>query len=87
MGRFFSLVGTPEHQEEFKRYYRIPSNVSIQHCNLGEWHEKRPIEAVVIPTISFIEGGMRIPMARVTGDFLNLFRLCPTQCVSNILGY
>ena len=29
MGRFFSLVDNPEHREEFKRYYRIPSNVSI----------------------------------------------------------
>jgi len=78
------LVDTPEHREEFKRYYRIPSNVSIQHCNLGEWHEKRSTEAVVIPMIAFIERGMRIPMSRVTRDFLNLFRLCPTQCAPNI---
>ena len=34
--------------------------------------------------IAFIEGGMRIPMGRVTRDFLNLFRLCPTQCVPNM---
>ena len=69
MGRFFNLVDTTEHKEEFKRYYMIPSNVSIQHCNLGEWHEKRPTEAVVIPMIAFIEGGMRIHMGRVTRDF------------------
>ena len=69
MGIFFSLVDTPEHREEFKRYYRIPSNVSIQHCNLGEWHEKRPTGAVAIPMIAFIELGMRIPMGKVTRDF------------------
>ena len=66
MGRFFNLVDTPEHKEEFKRHYRILSNVSIEHYNLGEWHEKRPFEAVVIP------------MSRVARNFLNLFRLCPT---------
>ena len=79
MDRFFNLVDTPKHKEEFKRYYRIPTNISIQHCNLGEWHEKRHTEAVVIPMIAFIERGMRIPMGRVT-----LFKLCPTQCVLNM---
>ena len=84
MGRFFNLVDTPKHKEEFKRYYRILSNVSIQHYNIGEWNEKRPTEAVVIPMIAFIEGGMRIPMGRVTRDFLTLFRLCPTLCSQNM---
>ena len=74
MGRFFSLDDTFEHKKEFKRYYRIPSNVSIKHCTLGEWHEKRPTEAIAIPMIAFIEGGMRIPMGRVTREFfLNSF--------------
>ena len=36
MGRFFSLVDTPEHKEEFKKWYRIPSDVTIEHCHLGE---------------------------------------------------
>ena len=85
MGRFFNLVDTTEHKEEFKRYYRIPSNVSIQHCNLGEWHEERPTEAVVIPMIAVIEGGMRIHMGRVIRDFfLTIFKLCPTQCIPNM---
>ena len=53
---FFNLVDTPKHKEEFKRHYQIPSNVSIEHCNLGEWYEKRPTEAVAIPMIAFIEG-------------------------------
>ena len=84
MGRFFSLVDTLKHKKEFKKRYRIPSNASIEHCNLGEWHEKRPTEAVAIPMIAFIEGGIRIPMGRVTRDFFILYRLCPTQCVPNM---
>ena len=55
MGRFFRLVDTPEHKEEFKKRYWIPGNVSIEHCNLGEWHEKRPTELVAIPVIEFIK--------------------------------
>ena len=78
MGRFFSLVDTLEHKEEFKKRYRIPSDVTIEHCQLGEWHEKRSSKAVIIPMIALIDGGMRIPMGRVTRDFLCLFRLCPT---------
>ena len=84
MGRFFNLVDTLKHKEEFKRHYRIPSNMSTEHCNLGGWHEKRPTKAVVIPMIAFIEGAMRILIGRVTRNFLNLFRLCPTQCAPNM---
>ena len=74
MGRFFSLVDTPKHKEEFKKQYRIPSSVIIEHCNLGEWHEKRPTEAVVIPMVVFIEGGMGIPMGKVIRDFFESFQ-------------
>jgi len=39
---------------------------------------------VVIPMIAFLEGGMRIPMGTVTGDYLRAHRLAPTQCASNM---
>ena len=38
----------------------------------------------MIPMIAFIEGGMEIPMGRVTRDFLINYRLSPTQCTPNI---
>ena len=53
---FFSLVDKPEHKKEFKRRYKIPSRVNIKHCQLEEWHERRPAEVVVIPMIAFIKG-------------------------------
>ena len=34
--------------------------------------------------IAFIEGGMKIPMGRVTRYFLIAHRLCPTQCSPNL---
>jgi len=84
MGRFTSLVDTPKGIEAFKTRYNIPPRVTIQHCLLGDWHALRPKGVVVIPMIAFIEGGMQIPMGRVTRDFLIAHRLCPTQCSQNL---
>ena len=33
--------------------------------------------------IAFIEGGMTLPMGRITGDYLRCHRLCPQQCAPN----
>ena len=84
MGRFAKLVDTPEGMAAFRTKYRILDDVQLQHCELGEWLVmNKPPEAVVIPMITFIEGGMEIPMGRVTRDFLINFRLSPTQCSPN----
>ena len=34
--------------------------------------------------IAFIEGGMRIPMGKVTRDYLRAHRLAPTQYAPNM---
>ena len=47
----------------------------------------RQERVVVIPIIAFIEGGMRIPLSRVTRDYLITHRLCPTQCVPNVFRF
>ena len=39
---------------------------------------------MVIPKISFIEGGIRIPMGTVTRDYLRAHKLAPTQCAPNM---
>ena len=84
IGRFAYLVDTPESTESFKAQYQIPPGVSIRYCKHGEWHALRQEGEVVIPMITFIEGGMRIPMGRVTGDYLIAYRLTPTQCAPNM---
>jgi len=84
MGRFASLVDTPEGIEAFKTRYNIPPGVNIQHCLLGDWNALRPKGAMVIPMISLIEGRMQIPMGRVNRDFLISHRLCLTQCSPNL---
>ena len=39
---------------------------------------------VVIPMIAFIEGGMTLPMRRITRDYLYNHRLTPHQCTPNL---
>ena len=84
MDRFAYLVDFPEDIESFKAQYRIPPWVSISYCKQGGWHTDRQGEEVVIPMIAFIEGGMRIPMGKVTRDYLIAHRLSPTQCAPNM---
>ena len=48
---------------------------------MGEWLVmNRLASSIVISMIAFIEGGIEIPMGRVTKDFLMNYRLTPTQC-------
>ena len=56
----------------------------MQYCPLGEWHTLRREGEVVIPMIAFIEGGMRLPIGRVTRDYLITHRICPHQCTPNL---
>ena len=37
----------------------------------------RKVGEVVIPMIAFIEGGMTIPMGKITRDYLRAHKLCP----------
>lgn len=85
MGRFARLVNTPEGMAAFRAKYRIPDDVLLQHCELGEWLViNKPPGSMIIPVIAFIEGGVEIPMGRVTRDFLINYRLYLTQCSPNI---
>ena len=89
MGRFEHLVKNPALIEMFKEKYHIPQKVSIQYCSLEGLAFDREVGEVTIPIIAFIEGGMTIPMGRITRDYLRAHRLCPQQCAPNffrILG-
>ena len=65
------MVDFEEGIKSFKAQYRIPPGVSIRYCKEEEWHEARQKGEVVIPMITFIKGGIRIPMGIVTRDYLN----------------
>ena len=73
MVKLRKLVDTEEAMEKFIADYRIPPNVSLRHCKMGEWYLLRRMGEVVIPILAFIEGGMRIPMGLVMKSYLRHF--------------
>ena len=56
--------------KNFRAKYNIPPNVGVGYAAQGEWFDDRKIGEVVIPMITFIEGGMIIPMGTITRNFL-----------------
>ena len=83
MGRFERLVKTPALIELFKENYHIPQEVSVRYCSTEGVAFDQEVGEVIIPMIAFIEGGMTIPMGRITRDYLCAHRLCPQQCAPN----
>ena len=84
MGGYAHLVDTPTGMEGFRVLYHIPQGVSLRYCPLGDWHAHKKEGEVVNPIIAFIEGGIKLPMSRVTRDFLIGHRICPHQCAPNL---
>ena len=68
MGRFASLVHSPTKIEALKDRYHIPQEVGLQYCSLEQIVSHRREGEVIIPMIAFIEGGMTLPMGRITWD-------------------
>ena len=89
MGRFKYLVDSPALIEVFKDKYHIPQEISLRYCSPKGLVFDREVGEVIIPMIAFIEGGMTLPMGRITRDYLRNHRFFPQQCAPNffrILG-
>ena len=52
--------------EAFREKYRIPQGVVLEYCPPEQVLIDRDVGQVVIPMIAFIEGGMTLPMHRLT---------------------
>ena len=78
MVKLKKLVEIEEAMEKFIADSKILPNVSLRHCKEGEWHLKRRTGEVIIPLLTFVEGGIRIPMGPVMRSYLRHFRLAPT---------
>ena len=84
MGRFKYLVDNLALIEIFKEKYHIPQEVDLRYCPSEGIAFDQEVGEVVIPMIAFIEGGMTLPMGRITRDYLRNHRLCPHQCAPNL---
>ena len=83
MGRFKHLVDSPAGMEGFNVMYHILQGVALLYCPLDRIDFGKEGE-VVIPMIAFIEGGMTLPMGRVTRDYLINHKFFPHQCAPNL---
>ena len=84
MGKFRYLVESEVGMRSFHTKYRIPPTVGMRYAAQGEWAGARRTGEVVIPMITFIEGGMTIPIGTITRNYLRFFSLSPTQCAPNM---
>ena len=84
MGKFKHLVDSEKGMKNFRTKYNIPPHVGVRYAAQGEWFNERKIGEVVIPMITFIEGGMTIPIGILIRNFFRFFRLSPTQCAPNV---
>ena len=84
MGRFKYLVDNLALIEIFKEKYHIPQEVDLRYCPSEGIAFDQEVGEVVISMIAFIEGGMTLPMGRITRDYLRNHRLCPHQCAPNL---
>ena len=76
--------------EGFRAKYHIPPGVVLEYCLPNHVLTDRDVGQVIIPMITSIEGGMTLPMGRITRDYLLNHRLTPHQCAPNlfrVLGF
>jgi len=84
MGKFKHLVDTPAAMKALRARYRIPQGVVLEYCPPDRVLTERDVGEVIIPMIAFIEGGMTLPMHRITRDYLLNHRLTSYQCTPNL---
>lgn len=84
MGKFKSMVDTPERLVEFKRSYEIPEDVEVSYCPESEVEFSRGEGRVIVPLVAFVKGEVRIPMSRLLTNFLRHFKVFPDQCTPNV---
>ena len=70
--------------EGFRAKYHIPQGVGLEYCSSDQVLTDRDVGQVVIPMIAFIEGGMTLPLGRITRVFLINHKLTPYQCAPNL---
>ena len=84
MDRFKYLVDSPAKIEAFKNRYHISREVALRYCSPEQIVSHIKVGEVIIPMIAFMEGGMTLPMGRITRNYLINHRICPYQCAPNL---
>ena len=56
----------------------------MRYCSPEGLAFDREVGEVIISMIALIEGGMTLPIGRITRDYLRNHRFCPQQCAPNL---
>uniref|UniRef100_A0A2N9FTD1 Uncharacterized protein n=1 Tax=Fagus sylvatica TaxID=28930 RepID=A0A2N9FTD1_FAGSY len=82
-GKLSRFMNTPEAMAVFRHVYEIPKDVRLRYVH---WSDalNPPTGDLLIPVVAIVEGGIRFPMDPLLADFLNYFRLSPSQVNSNV---
>lgn len=78
------MVDTFERLAEFRKAYNIPDDVEVRYCPKSEVILSRGKDKVVIPLVTIVEGGVRIPMSDLLTNFLRHFKVFLNQCTPNV---
>ena len=82
-GKLARYVNTPEAMERFRRHYGVPDDV---HLAYRFWEDALTGEPgdLILPLVAVIEGGVCFLIDPLLADFLDFFRISPTQVSPNI---
>uniref|UniRef100_A0A2N9J6C5 Uncharacterized protein n=1 Tax=Fagus sylvatica TaxID=28930 RepID=A0A2N9J6C5_FAGSY len=69
--------------EKFRRHYGVPDDVYLEYRFWEDAITGEPGD-LIIPVVAVIEGGVRFPMDPLLADFLDYFRISPSQISPNI---
>ena len=84
MGKFKSMVDTPERLAKFRRKYNFLDDVEVRYFSEDKVIHSRGMGRVVLPLVAILEGGVRIPISDLLTHFLRHFKVFPDQCTPNI---
>ena len=73
--------------EIFKDKYHIPQEVSLRYYSPKGLAFDREVGEVIILVIAFIEGGMTLPMGRITRDYFVTISFAPNSAHLISLGF
>uniref|UniRef100_A0A2N9GH65 Uncharacterized protein n=1 Tax=Fagus sylvatica TaxID=28930 RepID=A0A2N9GH65_FAGSY len=82
-GKLARYVNTPEAMARFRRHYGVPNDVYLEYRFWENAITGEPGD-LIIPVVAIIEGGVRFPIDPLLADFLDYFRISPTQISPNI---
>uniref|UniRef100_A0A2N9GR11 Uncharacterized protein n=1 Tax=Fagus sylvatica TaxID=28930 RepID=A0A2N9GR11_FAGSY len=82
-GKLARYVNTPQAMAVFRRHYGVPDDVYLEYRFWEDALTGEPGD-LILPLVAIIEGGVRFPIDPLLADFLDYFRLSPSQISPNI---